>query len=234
MLRNKRLAPAVTTAALAALTALAAVGPASATTVIDPVGDFLPTYTGAQNPDLDLASANITFDGSAFHLSSTSQGAIGSSPNSLFVFGINRGAGAPRLASGTPSIGAGVLWDAVAVFFPNGTERVVTFPTAGPPTLTTLTNVLHVHGDTIYGDVPLSLLPTTGFGPFGYTFTEWSRLRVNPAADGTNAEIADFLADGAAITASVPEPQVWALMMVGLAAVGLALRRRVSPKVAAA
>jgi hypothetical protein len=198
--------------------------PVVAAPIPDPTGDFLPTYTGTQDPALDIISASAIFDGSNFTFSSTVDGAIGI-PGSLYVFGINRGAGTARLASGSPPIGGSVLWDAVAVLFPDGTGRIVTFPVAGPPTITTLPGAVTVSGDTISGIFSAGLLPSTGFTPNDYTFTEWSRLRVNPAADGTNAEIADFAAAGTTV-ATVPEVSTWATMIVGFGMIGQLLRRR--------
>jgi hypothetical protein len=209
-------------AALLLTTASAAVADVAA----DPLGDFLATYQGAKNNDLDLITAGATFDGTNFALTSTSNGAIGTSPGSLFVWGINRGQGTPRLSFGSPSIGGDVLFDAVAVFFPDGTGRVVTFGANGPPLITPLSGAVTVVGNSITGLVPLALLPGNGWSPTSYTFSLWSRLRVSPAADGTNAEIADFAPNGRALFASVPEPTSWALMIAGFGLVGAAVRRR--------
>lgn len=197
-----------------------------AETTSDPVGDFLASFTGAQNADLDIVGASARFDGTNFILSSTSVGAIGGSAGSLFVWGINRGKGTPRLSFGNPSVGSNVAFDSVAVFFPDGTARAVTFPAAGPPQITPLSGAVTVAGNTITGVVPFALLPTNGFEPTSYTFTLWSRLRVNPALDGTNAEIADFAPNGRGLFASVPEPSAWALMIAGFGLAGARARRR--------
>ena len=205
----------------------------AAANVVDPRGDFLPTYTGAPAPDLDILAATVVFDGVRFHLGTVTDGAIGSSVGSLFVWGINRGAGTPRLAAGTPPVGDTVLWDAVAVLFPDGTSRVATFPAAGAPTITPLFGAVRVAGNAIEGSIPVALLPSTGFDPTAYTFTLWSRLRVNPAVDGTNAEIADFAPNGAGIRA-IPEPATWSLWIGGLVVVRWAAgrpRRRPSDRI---
>ncbi|NNM76842.1 PEP-CTERM sorting domain-containing protein [Sphingomonas sp. ID1715] len=205
---------------------LALASAAQADTAADPLGDFLASFTGAQNADLDLVSASARSDGSNFILSSTSAGAIGSSAGSLFVWGINRGQGTPRLSFGNPSIGGNVRFDSVAVFFPDGTARAVTFPAVGAPQITPLAGAVTVVGNTITGVVPIALLPSNGFAPTSYTFTLWSRLRVNPALDGTNAEVADFAPNGRALFASVPEPASWAMMIAGFGLAGAATRRR--------
>lgn len=196
-------------------------------TIVDPSGDLLGTYTGPLNGDVDLLSATATFDGTNFLLSSTSNGAIGTTTGSIFVWGINRGAGLPRLSFGSPSIGASVLFDAVVVMFPDGTLRVVSIPAMGPPTITNFAGGATVTGNTISGAAPLSLLLSTGFDPLDYTFSLWSRTRVNPLMDGTNAEIADFVPNLAGFQANaVPEPATWMLMLLGFGIVGGALRSR--------
>lgn len=212
-------------AALALSAALAA-GPALATTAADPLADFLATYSGPQAGDLDILSATAILDGANFRLSSTMDGAVGTTAGSLYVWGIDRGGGVARLALGSPAVGSTVLWDAVAVLFPGGTARVVTFPAAGPPTITPLSGAVTVDGNTITGVIPLSLLPSRGLSPIDYNFTLWSRRRVDPAADGTNAEIADFAPNIGGFHASVPEPATWATMILGFGLVGAAMRGR--------
>jgi hypothetical protein len=212
--------------AIFALAATVAATGASAAAVVDPQGDFLATYTGPQNGDLDILSASAGFDGTNFHLSSLQNGMIGTSPGSLYVWGINRGAGTARLTFGTPSVGANILFDAVAVLFPNGSARAVTFPAAGAPTITPLSGAVTVAGSNISGIIPLSLLPSRGFAAEDYTFTLWSRRRVDPAMDGFASEIADFAPDASSFTASVPEPATWVTLIVGFGLVGGAMRRR--------
>lgn len=212
---------------LAAALLFATASAANATTIADPAGDYLATYTGPQNGDLDVLSATAAFDGTNFLLSSTLNGAVGTTTGSLFVWGINRGAGLPRLSFGTPSIGATIPFDAVIVLFPDGTLRVVTIPTAGAPTITNFAGAANVSGNTISGAAPLSLLFSTGFAPDDYTFAFWTRARVNPALDGTNAEVADFAPNsGFLLASSVPEPSTWLSMLLGFGVLGGALRFR--------
>lgn len=206
-----------------ATAALAVATPAGASSVIDPVGDLLATFTGAASADLDIVGASVTFDGTNFALSATQAGAIGASANSLYVWGINRGAGTPRLSFGSPSIGADVLFDAVAVFFPDGVSRIVTFPAMGAPVITQFAAGATVNGNVISGLASLALLPSTGFAAEDYTFTLWSRLRVNPVADGLNSEIADFAPP---LSAGVPEPGAWMMMIAGFGLIGALFRRR--------
>ena len=204
--------------------AVAVAGPAAAVT--DPAGDFLATFTGAHSGDLDILATTAAFDGTNFVLSATVNGAIGASTGALYIWGIDRGAGTERLTLGTPSVGAGIKWDAVAVLFPDGTARAVSFPAMGPPAIIPLFGAVTVSGDTISGVIPLSGLPSRGFAPEDYTFALWTRLRTNPAVDGPNTELADFAPDVSSFKAAVPEPATWALMFGGFGLAGAALRRR--------
>ena len=194
--------------------------------ITDPVGDFLPTYTGPTNSDLDIVSADVLFNGSAFAVSETTNGVIGTTPGSLFIWAINRGAGIDRPTLAPPSIGGSLLWDAVVVMFPDSTLRVVTFPAVGAPTLTAIAGGTTVVGNSLSATVPLSLLPSTGFSPTSYTFELWVRARVNPLIDGTTAEIADLAPTAGPIRAAVPEPASWALMLLGFGFMGSIFRAR--------
>lgn len=210
--------------ALIALAAMSCAGIAHGAT--DPAGDFLATFAGAPSPDLDFTSAEARFDGVNFNLSLGLAGPATGSPNVLHIWGINRGAGTARLnALSDPDLDPTVRWDALAVLLGDGTLRVVTFPQAGPPTITPIAGGAVINGAAITTAVPLALLPTRGFAPTSYTFQLWSRLRVNPALDGTNAEIADF---GPRLFAAVPEPSSWAVLVVGFGLIGAAIRRPTS------
>lgn len=200
---------------------------AASATITDPVGDLIGTYTGPSNADLDIVSGDVAFDGTSYFLTTTMNGDVGTTAGSLFVWGVDRGSGAPRLTFGSPSVGAGILFDAVIVMFPDGTLRVVTIPLAGAPTINQIAGGTSVDGETLSATVSLALLGSTGFAPEDYTFSLWSRARVNPALDGTNAEIADFLASSGSINArAVPEPATWLTMLLGFGAAGTVIRGR--------
>lgn len=189
----------------------------------DPSGDFLATYARASASDLDFTSASVNFDGSAFRLALTVDGPITSTPGKLWVWGVNRGAGTPRLnALFDPDLDPTVLWDALAVLSADGTLRVVAFPLAGPPVITVFAGGATVSGNSISTVVPLALWSSRGFTPAQYTFQLWSRFRSNPAVDGDNTEVADF---GPRITA-VPEPASWMMLIAGFGLAGAALRVR--------
>lgn len=187
----------------------------------DPAGDFLGTYSGPALADLDIISADARFDGTNFTLTATMNGPITGTPGSLFVWGVNRGAGVDRLnLVSMPALDPTVKWDALAVMATNGDLRVVTLP---GPAVSFIPGGTVVNGNTISTSVALASWPSTGFAPTSYTFQLWTRLRANPAMDGTNIEIADF---GPRLFASVPEPVSWAMMICGFAVAGTAARRR--------
>ena len=204
---------------------VAAVPAVPAYAVSDPTGDFLGTYAGPQNGDLDILDVSAVFDGSGYTLTAMLGGAPFATSNSLLAWGINRGGGTARfqVMGAPPAVGPTVLFDSLLVLFGDGTGRTVVFNPSGPPTITPVQGGL-ISGNTITGYAPLGLLPSTGFAPADYTFTLWTRRRINPAVDTDNTEIADF---GPTITAqAVPEPTTWALLICGFGAVGGAMRQK--------
>ncbi|WP_232328852.1 MULTISPECIES: PEPxxWA-CTERM sorting domain-containing protein [Sphingomonas] len=211
------------TKAIAALLAAAAIG-GGAQAATDPVGDFLATFTGAQAASLDFTSAEARFDGTKFDLKLTLAGSAAGAPaGQLWVWGVNRGAGTPRLNELFDPDIEPVKWDALAVLAPNGALSVVALQPAGPPAFTFIPGGAVIDGNSITASVPLSLWGSRGYAPISYTFQLWSRLRTNPAMDGPNDEIADF---GPRVFAAVPEPASWAMMIAGFACAGAAARRR--------
>ena len=209
-----------------AMTATALVGtPLNATTFADPVGDFLGTFTGPQNGDLDILSGSATFNSDQLFLSSTMNGAIGTTTGSLFLWGVDRGSGTERLiTSGPPSVGPpGILLDTVVRFDADGTGRVVTFSTVGAPVTVLLDpSLITISGDTISGQIPRDLLPTTGFAFADYSYIHWSR-----SLFGSQEFIADLAPDASSITGTfVPEPATWALLLAGFGLAGAVLRRQ--------
>lgn len=195
---------------LAAATVLAlAAAPAQATIVADPVGDFLPSFVGPNDPDLDVTAFSVGYDpvALAFNLSATLAGDINPAAAGFYVIGVNTGTGVirPFANVGAPN----VIFNQAVVVQKSGAAAV-----GGNPLTATL------DGDSFSVIVPLALLPSTGFAPERYGFNLWPRI-----AFTSNNDISDFAPDNANI-AAIPEPAAWALMLAGFALVGAALRRR--------
>jgi hypothetical protein len=201
-----------------ALAAVLGAASAHAATRSDPAGDFLPSFIGPNNPDLDALSVTVSLDGSNFLISATEAGPIGLTNGSEFVFGVNTGGAFALFGADQP----GVLFDDVIVLAPNATGFVADNLT-GMTTVTGLASgTVTVSGDTISAVVPIADLPSTGLVPAAYGFSLWPRLAT--MADGF-ADIADFAPNNTTFTA-VPEPANWALMIVGFGALGATLRMK--------
>lgn len=212
------------------LIALAAfsIGSAHAATgaIADGYGDFLPTFTSApMNGDLDVVTAASFYDAATqeFTFTATMAGKVGLTPGALYVWGLDRGMGTQRFLSGTPSIGAGVYFDSVLILRPNGTGVFNDFINSTSTNLAA--GSVKVSSHTITGeDLPLSLFPSTGYQPGNYTWNLWPRVGA-----GMNSQISDFAPNAANapfLVASVPEPETWAMLGVGLTMLGMRLKGR--------
>jgi hypothetical protein len=212
-------------AAALALVALAA--PATANTVSDPAGDFLSTYTGPTNTDLDIRSVTVFIDKSNdFVISATMNGPLGQTADADYVFGVNTGSGLPLFGPSEDK----VLFDSAVVLNTGkgSTPPLVASNLLNPsgPTITVIgsgagTGSVSVSGDTITGVIPISLLPGS-FAAGQYGFNLWTRIGVT---DNFPTNFADFAPDNGTFTA-VPEPGAWALMLLGFGALGRALRKQ--------
>lgn len=181
-------------------------------TVLDPANDFLASYTGPKNADLDVLSADVLFDGGNFILSATMNGAIGTTANTLYVFGFDKGGAtnAPFTAIGNPN----VIFNAVVTV--NGTTGAV----AGGGGAGTST----INGNSFTAVLPASLLSSTGLPLTDYLWNLWPR--VNAASGGGTQPIPDFAPNNAMQHVGVPEPVSLSMFGMGLLGLGWGARRR--------
>lgn len=203
---------------LAATAAFAVASPASAQLVADAAGDFLPTYVGPRNGDMDVLGANVFFDGASFRFVSRSAGNIGTTSGALFVWGVDRGRGTARFGPLAP----GVLFDAVVVLNPGGTSTVNDLIN-GTSTVLPVGAVSFAGAD-LSALVSAALLPTLagGFAQSAYTANLWPRLGV-----GNNNQISDFAPNNSNLAvAVVPEPGTAALLLPAAGLLAAFGRRR--------
>ncbi|MBL8384307.1 MAG: PEP-CTERM sorting domain-containing protein [Burkholderiales bacterium] len=202
-------------------TTLLAVAASAAHGVTDPQGDFLATYTGVQAADVDVLSAFGSYNAGSgtFTFGATLNGAIGTTANSMYVWGVNRGAGTERLNVSPIPLAPGVKFDAVinVTGAGSGTLNLFAGPAAALPG-----GAISITGNSLTVTLAASLLPSTGFAAGAYTWSFWPRV-----GSGSRDQISDFAPNAGALTVSaVPEPGALAMLVAGLAVVGAAARRR--------
>ena len=184
--------------------------------VNDPIGDFLPSYTGAKNGDLDVVSSFVTYNAGSdtFFFSGTMNDAIGTTSTAFYVWGLDRGTGTARFGA----LADHVLFDSVVILRLDGSATVNLLPGA-----TVLAGAATFAGNTISASISGALLPGAGFAKSAYTWNLWPRDSV-PVG---NAQISDFAPDNSNVAvAEVPEPSTVALLALGLGALGWRAKRR--------
>jgi hypothetical protein len=190
---------------------------AHATTVSDPVGDFIPSYSGPHGADLDVVSTTAQLTGTNLILQATMDGPIGSTAGGLYVWGFDRGAGSTT-ANFAPINLPNIIFDSVVIVMPDGTGQVVLLNSATPVATPLAAGSITISGNTFQAVVPISMLPSAGFQPLSYTQNLWPRF----GGLTSNDQISDFAPDSTMSPLSAPEPA--ALGLIGLAALGLVSR----------
>jgi hypothetical protein len=212
--------------AFAAACALSIAAPtAGATAVSDPLGDILSTYAGPSNPAVDTLAADVRYDPLAGTLTFFARvaGAISGAPvGARYVWGVDRGQGTERFVAGTPSVGAGVVFDSVLLVDLAGAGTINLFGLGGGATnfpAGTFTLV----GNEILATVAASAFPgLSGRTTEQFTYNFWPRVGV-----GSNDQISDFAPDASNAPVSVvPEPASLALVLGSLAVLGTFVRSR--------
>jgi hypothetical protein len=158
--------------------------------IADPVGDFLPTYTGPQDPGLDVTAhrvlvlpQRVLFAGKMVGPIAPTQ-AIGG----LYIIGVDRGQGTPRFLNFTPPIGPNVTWDLIVRINPNGTGLVNNL-IAGVVTPLDPADIT-IDGNEFTASVPRSvLLPAATQLPAAWTYNLW------PRNGGGNQAVSDLAPD---------------------------------------
>jgi hypothetical protein len=184
---------------------------------VDPIGDFIPSFVGPHNADLDVLTSEVTLQGSQFVFSARLAGPVGTTAGSLYVLGLDRGAGTSRF----PLIAPGVLFDEVLAVTGGGVATVRDL--IGGTATTLAAGATTITGDILSVSFPVSLAPSLGLAPSSYTWNLWPRTGA-----GFDNQISDFAPNNSNVrvtVAAVPEPGTVALF--GLGVVGLmAIRRR--------
>jgi len=160
-LARARTAAPLSAGALALFGLLFCVGPTRATTIVDPADDFLSSYTGPQNGDMDVLTASAAIDGSALHLGATLNGPLGTTAGAIYVFGIDRGTNNAPFGAFRP----GVLFDEVVIASAGGTGTVRDLVSGAATALPG--GAIGMTGSHLTVDVPVSLLPSEG--PEGFS-----------------------------------------------------------------
>jgi hypothetical protein len=163
--------------------------------IADAAGDFLPTYTGPQDPGMDVTAHEVAYleDQGRLVFYGRMAGPIAPTQDigGLYIIGVDRGSGTPRFLTGHPPIGPHVLWDSVVRVNPDGTglfnniiAGVVT--PLGPGDIT-------ISGNEFTASVPLSvMLPAATRPPQEWTYNLWPR---NSAVIGQTVAVSDLAPD---------------------------------------
>jgi hypothetical protein len=162
--------------------------------ITDPLGDFLPTYTGAQAPGLDVVAHEVVLLGDHMVFYGKMAGSVADtqSVGGVYLIGVDRGQGTPRFLNSPnspPVIGPNVVWDSLVIIRPNGTGQ---FRDAVLGVVTPLDPAgITINGDEFTVSVPLSqMLPNSTRPPQEWTYNLWPRNGI-----GNNVQVSDLAPD---------------------------------------
>jgi hypothetical protein len=191
--------------------------PVSAATVFDAPNDFLGSYAGPTNGDLDVTSFSVDYNSGSdtFLLGAAFAGAINAALPGFYIIGVNTGTGtiAPFAGIGQPN----VTFNQAIRVNKDGTGAIGATPLAA--------GAVTIVGNLFTASVPASLLISTGAVPQNYGFNIWPRIGL-----GQNDQISDFAPDNALLRVGVPEIGTWSMMVLGIGAIGVVIRRRRATK----
>jgi hypothetical protein len=189
---------------LAAAMSALSIGAAHAGSITDPKGDLAAGFTEAANADLDVTNFSVSYNSTTkdFTFVGTMAGNINTAGTGVYAIGVETN---PATAHDPFAQAPGVFFNSVIGLSESGKVTV-----GGDPLTASIS------GRTFTLVVPLANLGTSTLKPTQYAFNLWP--------ENASRQISDFAPNNATLTA-VPEPGAWALMMVGLGAVGFGMRR---------
>ena len=207
--------------------ALTPAAPATAGFITDPAGDYIPTYTGPENGDMDVVAGAGVFTGTHFVFTGTFAGPVGTTADAFYVFGIDRGAGTANFAGAGSA--ANVPFDSALLVRPNAgsggpsglfdrtTNTFTALPAGG----------VTVAGASLSATLPAAFAPSKGFALDTYAFNLWPNRNGAAGVSG----ISDFAPDNSnAPVSAVPAPPAAVLLAAGAAVLGAVRRRRGRPR----
>jgi hypothetical protein len=186
---------------------------ARASTIADPIGDLLSTYTGPHDPGLDVVAHEVSIMGDRLVLFGRMAGPIAPTEaiGGLYLTGFDRGQGTARFLNSPPAppiIGPNVLFDSVLRINPNGTGNFNNLA-AGVSTPLNPADIT-ISSNEYVARVPLALLlPASTRPPREWTYNLWPR---NGA--GMNVQVSDLAPDDGN-SPVIPEPATGVLVGIG-------------------
>lgn len=187
--------------------------PASAATVFDASNDFLGGFIGPNNGDLDVTSFSVDYNSGTdtFLLGAVFADTIKKALPGFYIIGVNTGTGT---IDPFDDIGQGnVTFNQAIRINKDGTGNIGATQLAD--------GSVTIIGNILTASVPAALLVSTGAVPGNYGFNIWPRVAL-----GNNNQISDFAPENALLRVGVPEIGTWSMMVLGVGAIGMVLRRR--------